>query len=174
MTPIVTMLYRVTPATYTARIMSQWLSRWGWVLIIPFGICGCMAFYRWEWIVVALALALIVYPFVIMMVYFNFGLSDAGRRAIMPRRITFDAESITVDLYKAIPTDDGNDPSYVLADSYNIDYNNVKNAEFQDGKGIVLYLRAPRYEHIFIPETSVESNKSDIDEVLRKNGIPFV
>lgn len=174
MLPIVTMLYRVTPATYTARIMSQWMSRWGWVFIIPFGVCGCMAFYRWEWIVVALALALIVYPFVVMMVYFNFGLSDTGRRAIMPRRITFDEESITVGLYKEIPNDDGTDSSYVIIDSYNIDYRNIKSAEYHEDKGFILYLRSPRYEHVFIPETSVGPNKSDIDGVLRKNGIPFV
>ena len=154
--PITTRIYSVGPGRYVARIMSMWLARFGWILVIPFGFCGCMAFFRWEWIVVGMALLLLVYPFVLSFIYFKYGLSPESRRAIQPRRVTIDDTAMTVE-YLAAHTDDEGQTTYTTEGTEQTNYSEVRNVTLSSD-GVTIRLKRQRYDHIFVPANAFDDD----------------
>lgn len=119
-------------------------------------------FYRWEWIVVGIALLLLIYPFILSFVYFRYGLSPESRREIQPRRVIFDDEGITVEILKA-HTDDQGQTTYTDDAKARINYSQVRDVN-QSSEGVTLRLKTPRYAHVFVPSTAFE-NQTDIETV---------
>lgn len=153
---LTTRIYIVSPARYVARIMSMWMTRYGWILIIPFGFCGCMAFFRWEWIVVGLALFLLVYPFILSFMYFKYGLSPESRRAIQPRRITFDDHDMTIEYY-CKQTDSEGQTTYVFERKEEKNYSEVRNVT-QSSEGVTIRLGQHGYDHVFVPADAFDND----------------
>jgi len=136
--------------------MSMWLARYGWILIIPFGFCGCMAFYRWEWIIVGLVLLLLIYPFILSFIYFKYGLSPESRRAIQPRRLTIADDGITIE-YFGTHTDNEGHTTYDLERKEKTNYSEVRSVN-QSSEGMTIRLGRHRYDHVFIPVNAFDND----------------
>ena len=147
-------------------MMIQWLQKWGWTIIVPFGVCGAMAALRWEWIIVALILLLLVYPFILAMLYFNYGLKPEYRRLVQPANISVYSSGVTINFENA------NQP--VL-----ISFNQLKNVVVEK-KGLTLRLKIPKYACLHIPDDVwiADSDdckpKEEVIRILTQNGMEFV
>lgn len=140
--------FQGTPSAYVRHVFVAWLCRWWWVWALPVAACVIGACYNFVWVFVALMIVCLLYPGVLMMIYFNYALSPEARHTLLPRRVTItDAPAITITYEKSpdrknLPPEE----NYGTAD--------VKDVEL-GGHNIVFILRHPRYHHISVPITAV-------------------
>ncbi len=178
-----TEIIRTTPSAYVSRIMTGWLGSYGWIAVTIFGICGAMAALRWEWLIVALILLLIVYPFVLAMVYFRYGLSPEHLVLTRPIRVTVTDSALLVDIMEATREDISAEEktTYRPIRRAVLNYSLVKNVtNLKDS--LLIRLKEPRYATLCIPDCKWICNdtceggaqiRAAVVEALTKNGIKF-
>lgn len=99
----VTPIFSNPSQRYVRVVARRWLARYWWLLAMPLLVSMVGAIWRWELAVVALMLVLLVYPFVLLIVYFNYALTLRARREILPHRIGLEGDRLTIAV---IPDDE--------------------------------------------------------------------
>lgn len=176
-------IIRVTPSAYVSRIMTGWLGRYGWVAAVVFGICGAIAAIRWEWLVVTLILLLIVYPFILAMVYFRYGLSPEHLVFTRPMKATLTDNALILRIMEKSEGEGEESDNVAQTPSMAkvINFNDIKNVSPLKN-ALLIRLRTPRYATVFLPDTGwIEtegeaaeiSTRAIVEDVLTKNGIKF-
>lgn len=69
--------------------------RW-WAFALPLAIALVASMWDWRFIVAAMALALVAYPFVLMVAYYSHALTPEGAKAILRRKVTIADSGIDV------------------------------------------------------------------------------
>ena len=155
---------KITPQNFVARILQQWLKRYGWMLVIPMSICGAMAVNRWEWLLAGILLMLPVFPMLLALVYFIYGTKPENLKFILPMRVCIDNEAVSLE--------------YENGQTEVIEYQNIKDVSLY-GKETVINLFAPKYASIVVRDNqweaeSPEKAKQIITAIFTKNGMTFV
>ena len=166
---VVTKPFTVTPSQYIGRVMGFWLSKWGWILLFPFFICGMLAFFRWEWLIVAFILLLIIYPFILVMLYFMYGLNQDGVRSVSPRQIQLMKDKLVV---KYLRKNDDTD-EFIPYEETEFNLSSLRSVTEND-KGITIRLSGGFHKHIFIPDESLCDQRRKFTELLKESGTMFV
>ncbi|MDE6396246.1 MAG: hypothetical protein K2K84_03135 [Muribaculaceae bacterium] len=166
---IITAPFSVTPSQYIGRVMGYWLSKWGWILLLPFFVCGMLAFIRWEWLIVAFILLLIIYPFILVMLYFTYGLSEEGINTVKPQRIGLINNRLII---KYLVRDDETG-EFIPSDEKLVDLDSIKSVSESD-RGVTIRLKGNFYKHIFVPDDSLNDQRINFITLLKENGTLFV
>lgn len=89
--------FRLTPSAYVSVIMGRWLVRNAWVFVLLFvgTIVGAFAAGP-VFLYVGLMLLFLVFPTVLMLVYFNYALKPEARAAISPCHAVLSDEAVTI------------------------------------------------------------------------------
>lgn len=164
-----TQVFKLSPGTVIKQSFELWLMRYGWIFLLPVIACLVGACFRWEWLVVALALCLIIYPFGLMILYFRYGMSDEGILAIKPQKIFFTDSSFTISHYK-INEEDG---SMREIDHKEIDLCDLKSVN-ENKKGIILRFKNQPMKFVFIPAEAFPKERDIFTDLMKENGILFV
>ncbi len=167
--PVVTKPFSITPSQYIGRVMSFWFAKWGWILLFPFCLCGMLAFFRWEWLIVALILLLIIYPFILVMLYFMYGLTEEGVRAVKPRQVCLNDGILGI---RYLTKDDESD-TYTTAGESEINFDSIKSVS-ETEKGITIRLKGSFYKHLFVPDDSLGEQRNNFTTLLKESGTMFV
>lgn len=196
-----TEIFRVAPSRFVGEYMLTFLYRWGWILVIPLGVCGCLAVNRWEWLVVGLILLLIIYPFVLATVYFRYGLSEEASMFIRPMRVEIsrdgvclhlmrkdesqevrkeESQEIRKDKSEEVRKDESEEAAeitYVPEGVRCFSHAEVKKVS-STAKELVITLKSSQSividNHAWGQEPESTSKKSEAIEIFRKNGIEIV
>lgn len=138
-----TLPFQGTPSAYVRHVFVAWLCRWWWVWALPIAACVVGACFDFVWVFVALMIICLLYPGLLMMIYFNYALSPEARRTLLPRRVTIsDKPDITITY------EDDRTPAEVIGAA------DVKDVEF-GGSNVTITLLKPRYHHITVPVSAI-------------------
>lgn len=94
---IETKYFTVLPGRYVRTAIGVWLGRYGWiggVVIAGFTVAG---FMDARFFIIAAVLALVAYPGIMMIVYFNHALTKERAYGVIPHKLIFDDTGIRID-----------------------------------------------------------------------------
>lgn len=142
-----------SPATYSRRLAMIWLERNWWMIVLPVAVCLIAGLYDWRWLVVAFALLLIVWPGIMIIVFYDHALRPEARKAIMDKRVTVNPDgSLTVTYLSASTTDTTPPPP-----PEHIAASDIRQIE-HSGKSTVFYLKSSPYDFIEV-ECDIPDNR---------------
>lgn len=178
-----TTILRNSPSQFMARVLNAWIARRALILALPLVVTGALAVHRYEWIIVGLALLLLIYPFLLIVVYFNYGLRNEAANFILPLKLAIGQEGIDIVVFHA-PTDANSDntdetvpqPREKFRCHYDLkDILRVAST----AKETVIYFRSPRYASLRIADSEwlagegADNPKNAVVKLFLKNGIKF-
>ena len=88
--------FRQSAAQCGRQAASRLIERRWWAFALPLAIALVASIWDWRFIVAAMALALVAYPFVLMVAYYSHALTPEGARAILRRTVTISDTGIDV------------------------------------------------------------------------------
>lgn len=138
--------FRITSSTYVRRCFSLWMDKWWWTLAIPLSILLVMAIGDIRYLIVAFALALIVYPGIMALLYFNYALRPSAAYALLPHRIILSDKEIAIE-YE--PSDE-----YPVPIKQYIPFKSITRMENQ-GDYLILEIHTSIYDLLFIPISKI-------------------
>lgn len=94
---VTTSPYKLTPGRIGRRGVDLWLGRWWWACALPLTVLLAGAIFDVRLFIAAIALALILYPAILMFAFYGYGLSPATSRLIIEQTATFGPDAITID-----------------------------------------------------------------------------
>ncbi len=163
--------FRTVSGDYFAVLLSEWIPRYGWTVLIPVLATagyGCLS-HDERWLLVALMLVFIVAPMVMSFLYTYYMLAPEARRTILCKTVEIYPSSHISLRYvapeeetpagddKKIPADDSND-NFVLPPSETIPWSDVvrvrNTSRFQ-----VYFLRGERMQFLLVPHSAVMLNR---------------
>lgn len=101
---IVTATFRQSAARCGRDAALGLAARWWWAFALPL-VCALIAsLWDWRFLVAGFGVALVAYPFVMMMAYYGSALTPRAAKALLPRRVEIGDDGIDV-IYE--PHDDG-------------------------------------------------------------------
>ena len=185
MQPINTLPFRNTPSQYVRHIMERLALRWCWILLIPLIFFAFLAFYRWQWIVVGLAVLFILYPFILSFVYFHYALSPEAQRFVRLMSLSFKQDGIDISYLKENKSKEthtnsklsSSSPSYSTLNQEFLPFRKIESYSTPKGR-LVLNFITPSYASLSILDTQWDTSinktsKQDAITILEKNGIQF-
>ncbi len=101
---IITDAYRQSASKCGRAAAVRLIERRWWAFALPLAAALAAAVYDWRFVIVAFALALVAYPFVLMMAYYSHALTPEGAKAILRRYMVISDRGIDV-IYE--PYDEG-------------------------------------------------------------------
>lgn len=138
-----TSVFRITPAQYVRTATGIWMSRGGWLLLLPPAVMILAGFADWRFFIVALALICIIYPAIVMLVYLNHALRVEAAFSTIPHRVSLSPDGIDIDYFPA-------DETVKCPPSRHIHISDIKSAE-DTGSSVIFTLTSGRYDFILIP-----------------------
>lgn len=163
--------FRTASGDYFAVLLSEWIPRYGWTVLIPVLATagyGCLS-HDERWLLVALMLVFIVAPMVMSFLYTYYMLAPEARRTILCKTVEIypgshislryiaPEEKTPAEDDKKIPADDRSD-NFVLPPAETIpwcDVVRVRNtSRFQ-----VYFLRGVRMQFLLVPHSAVSLNR---------------
>lgn len=153
-------IYNGTPGGYVRRVAVMWLIHRWWAWLLPVAVCCVAAAWEPVWIFVALMLIFLLYPSLMMMIYFYHVLSPEAQRSLLPHTVTVCVNTIVVDYH---------DERNTQSDRYS--RNDIHSVE-TDGSGITVRLKHPRYAHIHIPVAVIPQAETELFMTMATNLSP--
>lgn len=123
---------------------------------MPLVFCVVAACFNVMWVFVAFMLVCLLYPGLLMMIYFNYALSPQARRTLLPHSVTLTDDSIRVTYHKP-DEDDSMPPVRHLPGDEVYTAVDVKSVE-PGADFVTIYLKTPRYHHLSIPAGAITDN----------------
>lgn len=140
---IETQYFSIRPQRYVGTAMGIWMGRYAWIGIMLLVIGLGAGMYDARFFIVAAALALLAYPGVLMMVYFNHALTKEAAYSVIPHKARLDEGGIKIDYLT-----EGDRPT---PPSQTIAMDEIANAE-DTGSALRITLRSGRYDIVEIPK----------------------
>lgn len=161
-----TAIFTISPGTYVRTVLSIWASQWWWAILIPpaaFATLG--AAFNPAFCYIALMLLFLIYPGVLVIIYFNYALTPEARAEIIPHRLTFRHESISIEYFKSKTDNDGN-KIFILESQSTVKASDIIDIAHTRTKTI-LRLQSRRIRIIIVPYTaSANSLNTEIDDII--------
>ncbi len=161
-----TAIFSISPGTYVRTILGIWASQWWWAILIPpaslatLGVVLNPAFYY-----IALMLLFLIYPGVLVLIYFNYALTPEARAEIIPHRLTFRHEAISIEYFKSGTDNDGNN-IFILESESTVNASDITDITHTRTK-TVLRLQSRRIRIIIVPYTASENIiDKEIDDII--------
>ena len=157
---ITTSVYRLPANLFANTVMKRWLSRNWWLPVLPtllfviLGISVNLSFYY-----VALMVPLLIFPTVLLMVYLNYAMSEAGMKHVHPCEASLSQAGDIILKYYPI-TDEDNQASPCNEEI--LERHAIESVTAND-KYIIIYKKKEYFFPRFIPlnafETPIEAEK---------------
>lgn len=147
---ITTKYFKISSTTYVRHCFFVWAEKWWWTLALPIGIFVIMGLSDARYFIVAFALALIVYPGILALLYFNYALRPYAAYALLSRRLIFSGDGIYID-YE--PSEEHSVPS-----NTQISIDMISKIE-DEGGAMIIVLKTSKYDCIIVPEESFGSGE---------------
>lgn len=93
---IVTESFRQSASECGRKAAMEFVERRWWAFALPLAAALIAAMWDWRWIVAAMALVLVAYPFALMMAYYSRMLTPEGAMALLRRRVEIGDEGIDI------------------------------------------------------------------------------
>ena len=156
-------LFAPGAAAYVRRAYPIWLGRHWWLLIVPGGLA--IATVWWPvCIFVALMVALLLYPSILLMVYLSYATSQRAVQWTYPRRVIMDDEGLWIRY-------DAGDYSFASKDCH-ISWSKVRRVAFS-GLSVSAYLSSGPYDIIPLGWPLEQEKAEWLKERLTVLGIDF-
>ncbi len=110
--PLVNVILEVPPPRrgLLRRMLSVWLERWWWLVVLPLLITiGLALAIDPRWWYVTMMVALMIYPTMILVVYSRYGTEPGAALATCRKEVTIDDSIITIDYYGMCAPEEGNE-----------------------------------------------------------------
>ena len=140
------------PDTYSRRLALIWLGRNWWLIVLPVAACLIVGMHDWRWLVVAFALLLIVWPGILMIVYFNHALTPEARKAILDKKVVENPDGSLSVTY--LPSADPDTPA--PPEPEHIPVSEIRRVEYT-GKSTIYYLKSSPYHFIEVRHTDSDT-----------------
>lgn len=144
-----TRYFTITPGRYIRTAIWVWLGQYGWIGALVLAGFAAAGFMDSRFFIVAAALALIAYPGIMMLVYFNHALTKEAAYCVIPHRVRIDESGIGIDY---LHQDDHPTPP-----SQSIAMDDIDNSE-DTGAYLKLTLKSGKHDIIEIPSEAFEGN----------------
>lgn len=167
---------------YLSVLMSLWLPRYGWIILIPLVACAAVGIvYDERFLLIALMLLFIVVPMLMSFLYTYYMLTPEARRAVLRKEVEIrDGESLRlVYLPKEKPDDGKKDESRrmllpiareeernpepvkeIIPDPELIAWSDVIRVRFTS-RFRVYVLRGPRLSFLLIPHSAIPRTEAE-------------
>ncbi|MCH5219487.1 MAG: hypothetical protein J1F20_02865 [Muribaculaceae bacterium] len=174
-------IIRIPSGTLARHAITQTMRKYRWWFCAAPAVSCLLAVSRWEWLIVGLALCLIVYPFVVMTVYFGDMLDPCVAIFTRPVKISFTADTMICRFYETSQNDKEAPQHQLPVNEKTIPIEDIKRI-WQGQDSIRLYIRHPKPLCITILDrqwqTPVPLTPQDcrlrVMGLLRENGTEFV
>ena len=143
-------IFSGTPSAYVRRVGVQLLWRWWWAWLTPVAACFVVAAWEAVWVFVGFMLLFMLYPGLMLMVYYYYAFSPKALLTLQPKTVELSDGTMTV-IYCGERHIEPR--TYTRAD--------IKSVE-TGRKTVTGYFRKPRYSHLSIPLSAVpDSQRTD-------------
>lgn len=161
---ITTSVYRLPANLFANTIMKRWVSRNWWIPILPtllFVILGIWV--NFSFIYVALMILLLVFPTVLMMVYFTYALSEAGRKHILPCKVSLNHDGNMILKYYPFNYEEDKPAPFIKEEI--VDVGTLESITIT-GKYILIFEKKRVFLPRFIPLDAF-ATQDEADEVIK-------
>ena len=134
--------FRLSASDYVRRAGLRWLGRWWWAWALPAAVMLAMAFADAVWLFVFFMVVCMLYPGLVMMLFYHYALSPEARRSIEEHTVTADRSGLTLAF----------DNPRLQPVTY--PYSAVTGVAVSR-RFLVIDLDKPRYNHIAIPVSAL-------------------
>ena len=164
-----TSIFSVSAATYVSTIMNRWIEKWWWILAIPsLFFIALGATHSQEFYYVAIMFTFLMYPGIMMLVYANHAVTVDACAEILPHRISFFPEYISIEHF-TVETDEEGNENYLHTKTADIPYISITNYT-DTGKAIILEREYDRMSVIIIPNKAASPEETKkITDILYKS-----
>jgi len=113
---IVTDVYRQSASQCGRKAALALLNRWWWAFALPIAMALVASMWDWRWIVAAMALALVAYPFVLMMAYYSCVLKPEAAKGLLSRRVEIGDGGIDIVYEQQSEDRPAPEPEHIMLD----------------------------------------------------------
>lgn len=136
-------IFSGTPLAYVRRVGVQILWHRWWAWLTPVVACFVAAAWEAVWIFVAFMLLFMLYPGLVLLVYYYYAFSPEALRTLEPKTVELTDGAITVTYHGERHIE----PQTITSAD-------IKSVEV-GYKAVTIYFKKPRYSHISIPLDAV-------------------
>ena len=138
-----------TPSAYVRRVFVALMARWWWAWLLPPAVCFGAALHDAAWAFVGFMLLFLLYPGMLLFVYYHYAFSPEAVRTLRSRTLTVSRKKLTV-------TYTGDRPPAPET------YTDADISDVETGRDtVVFYLRRPAHHHIAVPMSAVGDNEKE-------------
>lgn len=157
----VTETYRHSAAECGRRATIDFLEKWWWAFALPLACALIASLWDWRWLVAGMALALVAYPFVLMMAYYTRALTPEAAKGMLNRHVEFEDTGIKI-VYE--PFEEGER----VIDVEDIPYSSFSHFEICDGS----FALKGKAKELSIPLSAIDVNSTaSLTSFLRQKGL---
>lgn len=139
--PVLSQPFALSATDYVRRAGLQWLARWWWAWVLPLAVFVVASFFDIVWLFVVFMLLCLLYPGLVMFLYYHYALSAEARASILEHTVRLDADGLSLHLSDA---------------RYSTHYLLGQISGFSESaKYLIVYLGRKRKTHIAIPRTAL-------------------
>lgn len=155
---IITDQYKISADRYFKIILSLWLERWWWVVLLPVCAQLVMALFNVAFVYTTFITIFLIYPPILMFVYYSYALSPISRFSILNKHIEITDVGISV-IFDKENDDDINiqQPKHYRWDEISMVFFHKENILFQLSSG--------KY-HIIVFPCAIAQSPQQLDAII--------
>lgn len=151
-----TAIFSIPASAYVRNVITIWLQRYGLLMLLPFLIIAVLGFtVDTAFFFVALMLLFLLYPAVLMMVYYNYALTTEARAEITAHDVTFTSGRLRIRRYRTVRDKDSDTPRHILESEDSVPASDIRGISFQR-RYMLLRLVGKKISIMLIPLDSIE------------------
>lgn len=142
--------YKLSADSYFKTILSLWMRRWWWLVLLPVCAQLVMSLYNIAFLYTTFITIFLIYPPILMFVYYCYALSPVSRFSIMYKHLEIVADGVSVVFDKE------EDDDVKVQPSKHYGRDEISNV-FHYNENILFQLSSGRYHIIVLPHSATES-----------------
>lgn len=150
---IATEIIRLKPGRYVRLAAGIWLGKWWWVFLLPLLALGVMAMGDIVYLVAIFALICIVYPGIMMLMYFDHALRPEAAFATLPHKIEVSDKGLCITYFPAEEGARCPKPRFIPIEMIDVVEDN--------GHSWTITLKSSKYDFIEVPKSAIPPDKAD-------------
>lgn len=143
---ITTEPYKSDASDYIKEILSQWLGKWWLVIAVPIILQLAMSLYNVLFIFTAFMTIFLLYPPILLFVYYFYALSPNARDFITMKSLVIDDNGINICFI--------NEENFSITSVKQIDWTEISSIKYTSNR-LIFILKSNNYQLLILPYSSI-------------------
>lgn len=145
--------YKISANIYFKAIISHWLGRWWWIIILPIAVQVIMATSNITFLYTAFMTLFLIYPPLVMFLYYNHALSPLSRDNTLLKEVAITDDSIELNFLQ-----EDDDQRTKTISSTHITWEHVTGIEYTQQQ-FNFKLNGSNYQLLILPYSAITTDE---------------